>query len=62
MGFFFIVFVFVFFTAGLCWSICCTLSQMFSDRSVIAHKASVVELVGSFLKISHEHTAQEEDQ
>ena len=35
-------FVFLFFTAGVCCSICCTLSQMFSVRSVLAHKASVV--------------------
>ena len=29
--------------AGLCWSICCTLSQMFSVRTVLGEKASDVE-------------------
>ena len=53
---------FFFLSAGLCWSICCTLSQMFSVRSVLADKASVVEQVPSFLKIGHQNTAQEEDQ
>jgi len=53
---------FLFFFAGLCWSICCTLSHMFSVRSVLGDKASVVEQVPSFLKIGHQHTAQEEDQ
>ncbi len=35
---------------------------MFSVRSVLGDKASVVEQVPSFLKIGHQHTAQEEDQ
>ena len=64
-GFFFCFFFFFFFFlsfSGLCWSICCTLSQMFSVRSVLGDKASVVEQVPSFLKIGHQHTAQEEDQ
>ena len=55
-------FFFLFFFAGLCWSIFCTLSHMFSVRSVLGDKASVVEQVPSFLKIGHQHTAQEEDQ
>ena len=59
---FFFSFLLFFFSAGLCWSICCTLSQMFSVRSVLADKASVVEQVPSFLKIGHQNTAQEEDQ
>ncbi len=59
-GFFF--FFLFFFFAGLCWSICCTLSHMFSVRSVLGDKASVVEQVPNFLKIGHQHTAQEEDQ
>ena len=35
---------------------------MFSVRSVLADKASVVEQVPSFLEIGHQNTAQEEDQ
>ena len=35
---------------------------MFSVRSVLGDKASVVVQVPSFLKIGHQHTAQEEDQ
>ena len=34
---------------------CCTLSQIFSVRSVLADKASVEEQVPSFLKIGHQH-------
>ena len=41
---------FSFFSAGLCWSICCTLSQMFSVRSVVADKASVEEQVREMLQ------------
>ena len=38
------------FSAGLSWSVCYTLSQIFSVRSVLADKASVVDQVPSFLK------------
>ena len=58
----FFSFLLFFFSAVLCWSICCTLSQMFSVISVLADKASVEEQVPSFLKIGHQNTAQEEDQ
>ena len=34
----------------------------FFVRSVLGDKASVVEQVPSFLKMGHQHTAQEEDQ
>ncbi len=36
--------------------------KCFFVRSVLGDKASVVEQVPSFLKIGHQHTAQEEDQ
>ena len=39
---------FLLFFAGLCWSIFCTLSHMFSVRSVLGDKASVVEQVPSW--------------
>ena len=35
-----IVFVLFLFSARLCWSICCTLSQMFTVRSVLGDKKS----------------------
>ena len=35
---------------------------MFSVRTVLGDKTSEVEQVGSFLKVAHQHTRQEEDQ
>ena len=39
-----------------------TFTKVFFVRSVLGDKLSVVEQVPSFLKIGHQHTAQEEDQ
>ena len=50
-----------FFPARLCWSICWTLSQLFSVITVLGDKASEVEQVPNILKVAHQHTGQEED-
>ena len=52
----------LFVCAGLSWCISCTLSQMFSVRTVLGDKTSEVEQVPSFLKVAHQHTEQEEEQ
>ena len=52
----------LFVCATVSWCISCTLSQMFSVRTILGDKASEVEQVPSFLKVAHHHTGQEEEQ
>ena len=48
----------LFVCTGLSWCISCTLSQMFSVRTVLGDKASEVDQVPSFLTVAHQHTGQ----
>ncbi len=54
--------VFFFFLPGYVGVFLAHFHKCFFVRSVLGDKASVVEHVPSFLKIGHQHTAQEEDQ
>ncbi len=58
----FFFFFFFFFLPGYVGVFVAHFHKCFFVRSVLGDKASVVEQVPSFLKIGHQHTAQEEDQ